>query len=283
MSFDFCVDDTILDNMQIEHSTPNFIDSLFGLPSSESELYGQPPSKAYKPWSTNDGCELNESFAGSVPDSVMNTPHQAVQQQHVPDDLNFNGVFDNHINTPHQTVLQHVTDDPNFNGVFDNYTTQQAVLQQQAMNDLSFDGMPDNNNNNNPPQQAVLQPQVSDHPNFDGAPVKPENTVNSSQTHGQSAFVVPVKKKYTPIKRCMDCDKQFSTTGNLREHRRIHEGQFRFSCNICQKPFNNRNNFQIHMLTHDNPKSFLCTLCKRGFNSPSSRNRHENRRNCIEK
>lgn len=52
--------------------------------------------------------------------------------------------------------------------------------------------------------------------------------------------------------QCPECQKVFSTKGNLSVHMKVHEG-VQFTCEVCSKTFNFKSNFNFHMKQHMKP------------------------------
>lgn len=47
--------------------------------------------------------------------------------------------------------------------------------------------------------------------------------------------------------KCPTCGQQFSCTGNLNRHMKLHTDYERFECEICHKTYANLSNFKIHI------------------------------------
>lgn len=72
----------------------------------------------------------------------------------------------------------------------------------------------------------------------------------------------------TNQKVCMVCQKEFSTTTNLKNHiLTIHEKTFNFVCTFpgCNKKYSVLARLKVHQRTHAQNKDFLCTCCPKAF------------------
>ncbi|ODM91129.1 Zinc finger and SCAN domain-containing protein 2 [Orchesella cincta] len=70
--------------------------------------------------------------------------------------------------------------------------------------------------------------------------------------------------------QCLQCDKKFVFTMNLRQHQRqVHGTETPWSCEHCGKGFKIKTNWMEHQKTHENDKSF-CDLCGASFKSSQS-------------
>ena len=61
---------------------------------------------------------------------------------------------------------------------------------------------------------------------------------------------------------CTQCDKQFTTKGNLNTHRLTHTG-VKYSCTQCEKHYTTPQYLRKHMNVHSN--KYKCTECGKGF------------------
>lgn len=82
------------------------------------------------------------------------------------------------------------------------------------------------------------------------------DNVQSLMAHN---VVVHSKKKF----KCQLCDVWFKTSGNLKEHMKVHKGLV-FKCSHCGKDFNKIGNLRLHEMRHTKSlKEFKCDLCPR--------------------
>ncbi|XP_034484179.1 zinc finger protein 431-like [Drosophila innubila] len=146
-------------------------------------------------------------------------------------------------------------------------------------------------------QKEVKEPVVIKKPKI---PAKPRDlrrveVVNISQLAGTAVNPFPsvlvsspqdnlTKSEGKPI--CLDCDKNFTTIGNLRIHiKTVHDKIKDFACRFCPNRFSKKCNLRRHEYTHTGEKPYECKVCNQHFghdktliNHMKSHNRKEPRK-----
>ncbi|XP_055590191.1 uncharacterized protein LOC129742326 [Uranotaenia lowii] len=71
---------------------------------------------------------------------------------------------------------------------------------------------------------------------------------------------------------CDLCGKDFSTKGNLKSHRNLHDSaQRQFKCEHCEKDFTKKSNLNVHILrAHTVESMFPCAVCNKSFKYSSN-------------
>ena len=64
---------------------------------------------------------------------------------------------------------------------------------------------------------------------------------------------------------CDVCNKTFTQIGHLKEHKRIHTGHRPFVCDTCRKAFTHAGNLEKHKRIHIGNKPFVCDVCRKAF------------------
>lgn len=79
--------------------------------------------------------------------------------------------------------------------------------------------------------------------------------------------------------KCEDCNKIFSSKGNLKTHEKLHDDERPFKCDFqgCGKAFRSNESLRRHRLSHMGIKPFECSICKNKFASNVSLQEHLSR------
>ncbi|KAF7654610.1 hypothetical protein LDENG_00067170, partial [Lucifuga dentata] len=73
---------------------------------------------------------------------------------------------------------------------------------------------------------------------------------------------------------CSVCGKNYTQSGDLKIHMRIHTGENVFICSECGKNFTQNRNLKTHMRIHTGEKPFSCSLCCKKFTRSEGLKKH---------
>ena len=74
---------------------------------------------------------------------------------------------------------------------------------------------------------------------------------------------------------CSWCDKSFSKPNNRERHQRIHTGDRPFPCSQCGKSFGQGGNLKTHERIHTREKPFSCLQCGKSFSDSGNYHKHQ--------
>ena len=90
------------------------------------------------------------------------------------------------------------------------------------------------------------------------------------------------KPNPNPTNQCPDCNRIFSTKGNMTRHQSTHTGARPHVCEKCQKSFSRTDDLKSHEIIHTNDKPYPCRhdtkLCQARFKRMSDCTKHERRK-----
>ena len=69
----------------------------------------------------------------------------------------------------------------------------------------------------------------------------------------------------SPVRRCNECGKHFTTNFGLKLHLELHKGIYPYHCPYCGRGFAATNNLKGHLVKHTGIKTFVCHICKKAF------------------
>ncbi|CAH1382191.1 unnamed protein product [Tenebrio molitor] len=79
-----------------------------------------------------------------------------------------------------------------------------------------------------------------------------------------------VVKPYT----CDECPMRFSSSANLIQHKKYHDGSRSHICSFCGKSYITKSDLTVHEYTHFNRRNYKCEVCGKAFNTNKNLRSH---------
>ncbi|XP_044261207.1 zinc finger protein 600-like [Tribolium madens] len=77
-------------------------------------------------------------------------------------------------------------------------------------------------------------------------------------------------KPYT----CNECPMRFSSSANLIQHRKYHDGSRNHICSFCGKSYITKSDLTVHEYIHFNRRNYKCEFCDKAFNTNKNLRSH---------
>lgn len=73
---------------------------------------------------------------------------------------------------------------------------------------------------------------------------------------------------------CPQCPMRFSSSTNLIQHKKYHDGSRNNICSFCGKSFITKSDLTVHEYTHFNRRNYKCKFCEKAFNTNKNLRSH---------
>ena len=95
--------------------------------------------------------------------------------------------------------------------------------------------------------------------------------------HVKDNIQMDINNTYVTMEKfkCDVCDKIFSDSCSLKQHKGIHTGDKSYRCDICDKVFDTSSNLKNHEKIHTGDKPYKCDVCDKVFTNSSHSMRHK--------
>ena len=94
-----------------------------------------------------------------------------------------------------------------------------------------------------------------------------------SATKGLQSHIQKVHKNER-LHSCLQCDKSYVKSWDLKKHSNVHNEEKLFKCQICETSLKSSAGLIVHMRSHSGEKPFRCKICGQDFNQDSNMRKH---------